>query len=235
MGRRRKIFTKREYEKLSKTHEGRQTINKTYCSMAIFFMIVFISAGIWFVTTESLKSLAPFAFIGAGIALIVAIIFICLYRSENTAEQEHITKARIAEQQRIDKLMNSNMYEIDKMDGYEFEEFIKIILSSLGFNATITKKSGDFGVDLIVEKDNEKIIIQTKRYAKKVSVNAVQEITSAKNYYNIQSAWVITNNYFTEPAKQLAIANDIKIIDREELATLIIKAKNNYDNNKLIA
>lgn len=257
MGRRRKIFTQREYERLSKTHAGRQKINTTYAGLAIFVFLVSLGIVIGSYFSFYLAFFRTFAYIALFISPIVALVFICLYRSENEAEKERIKKnqeeqqerirqqnakierdeyiARIKaeeEQERLRKFKNSDMDTIDKMNGYQFETFVSEILKDLGYNTVTTKKSGDFGVDIIVEKNNEKIIIQTKRYAKKVSLNAVQEISSAKSYYKIQTAWLITNNYFTEPAKQLAHANKIKLIDRNELANIIIEAKNTRENQK---
>ena len=122
-------------------------------------------------------------------------------------------------------MKNSRISEIDAMGGFEFEEFISLILSDLGYDVKPTRKSGDFGADLILEKNGERIIVQTKRYSQKVSVSAIQEITAAQNFYGIYRACVITNNYFTAPAIKLANANNIKLIDRDELSKMIIEAK----------
>lgn len=254
---RRKIFTKREYEKLSKTHEGRQTINKTYCAVSFLSLGGFLAFSIFCISSSYMKNIAIIGFIGAIISLIIAVFCIIAYKSEANDEKERVAQRqknqqliaeanarrleadRLAreqkdreEQERLFKFKNSNMDEIDRMTGYEFEEFITVIMEDLGYNAITTQKSGDFGVDIILKKGNEKIIIQTKRYAKKVSLNAVQEISSAKQYYNIQTAWVITNNYFTEPAIALAKANNIKLVERNQLADLIIQAKQIRESNK---
>jgi restriction system protein len=74
----------------------------------------------------------------------------------------------------------------------------------------------------------ERIIIQCKHYGKKVDNGAVQEIHSAKALYQGQLAVVITNNYFTKPAQELAAANGVRLIDREGLAQLIQKATQKY-------
>lgn len=41
-----------------------------------------------------------------------------------------------------------------------------------------------------------------------------------KRYYDAAHAWVVTNNYFTEPARKLAHANDVLLIDRDLLIKL---------------
>lgn len=148
-------------------------------------------------------------------------------------EEKHRKKEEIKTYyNRLSVLSLSNIENTDKMTGNEFEDFLQSLFLLLGYKVNKTKLSGDFGADLILEKD-EKIIVQAKRYNKKVSLSAIQEITAAKKHYSINNAWVITNNYFTKPANDLAVENNIRLIDREELAKLILKSKN-IDKNKNI-
>ncbi|MCQ6282638.1 restriction endonuclease [Bacillus sp. EB600] len=121
-------------------------------------------------------------------------------------------------------LKKSDFYTIDDMEGIEFENYLKVLFQSLGYNASVTKTSGDFGADLILWKNSTKILVQAKRYSKKVGVSAVQQIVAAKNMYNADEICVATNNYFTKPAKQLAQANDVNLIDRDQIVQLIYRA-----------
>ncbi len=126
---------------------------------------------------------------------------------------------------------------IDKMDGRQFEIYLQVLFRHLGYHPEITKQSGDFGADLIMERD-EKIVVQAKRYGYKnrVSLSAVQEVYGAKAYYRANQAWVVTNSRFTKQAKELAAACDVKLVDREDLQTLIdkinptFKAQEIYEN-----
>jgi len=131
------------------------------------------------------------------------------------------------EQERIKKeKMEYTLAEIDKMTGIEFEEFVKILLQKNGYEyPQITKASGDYGVDIIAYKNGKKIGIQCKRYSNKVSVSAIQEVSSAKNYYNLHELCVITNSTFTENAITLARANNVSLIDRIGLYDLIQDAQ----------
>ncbi|OMD18560.1 hypothetical protein BJP50_14415 [Paenibacillus odorifer] len=103
------------------------------------------------------------------------------------------------------------------MTGIEFEEFIGILFEKLGYVVTRTKTSGDQGVDLIVEKNKDRIGIQTKCYTSNVSNKAVQEIIAGLRYYDLGKGIVITNNYYTAPAKKLADVSNIALWDRDML------------------
>ncbi len=113
---------------------------------------------------------------------------------------------------------------IDRMSGKSFEKFITKLYIKLGYKAITTKTSGDQGIDVIIQKRFLKIGIQTKRYNKPVGNKAVQEATAGKKYYRLNKIAVITNNYFTKSAKELAYANDVELIDRDKLKELIEKA-----------
>ncbi|WP_147534514.1 restriction endonuclease [Bacillus marasmi] len=122
------------------------------------------------------------------------------------------------------RLSQAGMSDIDVMNGIEFEQFLSILFKKLGIKVHRTQASNDFGADLILE-GKERIVVQAKRYKKKVGIKAVQEINSAKTYYQAHEAWVITNNYFTAPAKELAESNGVKLIDRNGLADLVLSSK----------
>jgi restriction system protein len=116
----------------------------------------------------------------------------------------------------------SKLAEIDEMDGYKFEEFMKQVYEQLGYSVHHTPKSGDQGADLILtSKKRTRIAVQVKRYSGKVSNSAVQEVVAAKGFYKCTEGIVVTNSYFTDSAKQLAKANFIDLVDRNELEKLI--------------
>lgn len=116
-----------------------------------------------------------------------------------------------------DKKTKYTLEDIDLMSGEEFEEFVTYLFNQLGYNATKTKTSGDQGVDVIAIKGGVKVAIQTKCYSKFVSNSAVQEVVSGSKYYDADKAMVVTNNYFTKSAKELAKKNGVILWDRNVL------------------
>ncbi len=112
------------------------------------------------------------------------------------------------------------MREISNMSGVEFEVYLQAILKKMGYRVKLTKTTGDFGADLILMKDNEKIVVQAKRYKGNVGIKAVQEVLGAKSYYGATKAWVITNSYYTKAATELAAKSDVTLIDQKGLVQL---------------
>lgn len=121
-------------------------------------------------------------------------------------------------------MKQSGIRDIDRMEGYQFEEYLKVLFKSLGYRPMVTKKSGDYGADVIL-KGKSKIVIQAKRYGYKhnVSLDAVREVFASKYYYKADEAWVITNSFFTKQAKELAKSCDVKLLNRYELEKFIFK------------
>jgi len=124
----------------------------------------------------------------------------------------------------LKQLSRSGIRSIDKMDGFQFEVYLKALFKELGYKPEVTKKAGDFGVDIVLKGKN-RIVIQAKRYGikNKVGIGAVQEVYAGKTYYKAEEAWVITNSLFTKQAIELAKACNVKILDRLELQKLINK------------
>lgn len=125
------------------------------------------------------------------------------------------------------ELLESGIFQVDQMPGRVFEEYLKILLTSKGYKVRMTPASGDYGADLVLSTRSRTIVVQVKRYKKKVGLKAVQEIVSAKSYYKADECWVITNNYFTAPAINLANSNSVKLIARDELVNWMLEEKKN--------
>ncbi|WJE17842.1 restriction endonuclease (plasmid) [Bacillus cereus] len=138
---------------------------------------------------------------------------------------------KIQERRILKRMARSGIRYIDKMDGHQFEVYLKALFRELGYSPMVTKQSNDFGADLILKGKN-RIVIQAKRYGMKnrVGISAVQEIYAAQAYYKAHEGWVVTNSVYTRQAKELAEACNVKLIDRVELQKLINKINPEYSS-----
>lgn len=118
-----------------------------------------------------------------------------------------------------------NISQLDSISGEDFEILLNDIFERLGYKCLLTKKSHDYGADLIVEKGKNKAIIQAKCYTKTVGVKAIQEIVSARNHYCVNDTIVATNNYFSKEARLLAVENNVMLIDRDVLLEIVKKTE----------
>src|ERR1700756_2811790 len=67
---------------------------------------------------------------------------------------------------------------VDRLSGREFEKYVAARIRNMGWNVSATPPTGDFGVDLIAERNDECVAIQCKRRAKPVGVFAVQQVVA---------------------------------------------------------
>ncbi|WP_438317272.1 restriction endonuclease [Sporosarcina sp. FA9] len=121
----------------------------------------------------------------------------------------------------------SGISEIDQMSGVEFEEYVGTLFETLGYRITYTPTTGDYGADLILKKGKDVIVVQAKRYKSSVGIAAVQEVIPALKMYNANTAWVISNSYYTKAAIKLAKSNHVRMINRDELIQMGINLKKN--------
>ena len=113
---------------------------------------------------------------------------------------------------------------MDEMEGYDFEYYCADLLRNNGFlEVEVTKGSGDFGADILAEKDGITYAVQCKCYDKPIGVKAVQEVYAGRDYYGRMVGAVMTNQYFTQPAVDMARKLNIMLWDRDyvdDMATL---------------
>lgn len=165
-------------------------------------LILLVIGAIGFYITGELR--------GSLISIVAFIAFILLWKINN--------KVR-----RYRKLKRTRIDEIDTMSGEEFEQFLGAFFKRRGYKVSYTAQSGDYGADLILKDGRETIVVQAKRYSGTVGVKAVQEIIGAVRMYEASEAWVVTNNYFTKQAVNLADMNEVYLIDRDQLIDLLLE------------
>ncbi len=141
----------------------------------------------------------------------VVFIYLCVMLVKNIKKKEKDKN----------KIHIYSISQLDSISGRDFELLLKDIFERLGYKCLLTKKSHDYGVDLVIEKGKNKAIVQAKCYSKTVGIKAIQEIVSAKNHYNVYDTIVATNNYFSKEATILATENNVMLIDRDVLLELI--------------
>lgn len=115
-----------------------------------------------------------------------------------------------------------DIHSLDEIEGHEFEYYCAELLKKRGFiDVSVTKGSGDYGVDVLAEKDGVTYAIQCKAYTTPVGVKAVQEAYAGREFYDRMVGAVLTNQYFTKPAVEAAKKLKILLWDRGYLDSMI--------------
>lgn len=171
------------------------------------FLLVMVVGAIYWVATH------PLVLIGIGTMLGIA------------AFAWYSTKASDRDQQaaRIETVRTSGIESIDQMPGTQFENRLRLLFQDLGYDVFQTPASGDFGADLVIDKDGSRGVVQAKRYQAGVPVgpSAVQEVVAAMAYWRAEYSIVVTNQSFTRAARDLAEANAVQLWDRPKLIEVL--------------
>lgn len=117
---------------------------------------------------------------------------------------------------------SSAVSNYDAMEGHDFEHLCADALRANGYsNVEVTRASGDYGVDILAEKNGVPYAIQCKRYNSAVGNHAVQEAYSGAAYYGGRVPVVLTNQDFTPAAKKMADSLGVQLWGRSKLDALL--------------
>jgi SNF2 family DNA or RNA helicase/HJR/Mrr/RecB family endonuclease len=124
------------------------------------------------------------------------------------------------------KSKSLSLQDIDRLNPNLFEASIAALYKKQGFEIYLTPYSNDKGADVVVLKNGENYLIQVKQTKSLVGNEAIQEICTAKNYYEKKfneqfKLLTLTNNDYSSSAKILAKTNDIQLFNRNHLGNLI--------------
>lgn len=115
-----------------------------------------------------------------------------------------------------------------------FERVIVDLLVSMGYgdfeNAQLTGKSGDNGIDGVINQDQlglDRVYIQAKRYEKdnKVGADHIRNFAGSLGYHQAAKGIFVTTSSFTASAMDTAekVGQRIVLIDGEQLTKLMIE------------
>ena len=117
------------------------------------------------------------------------------------------------------------------IDWFQFEKVVSVIYEVRG--CSVKRLGGakpDGGIDLIVEKDGERLVIQCKHWRKwNVGVRHIRELLGALVDSKIEKGVLVTLRGCTPEATELANKHGIHIVDQKELVALMQMADGSLD------
>jgi len=126
---------------------------------------------------------------------------------------------------------NQIIKKIRAIDWYQFEQVVGVVYRKLGYS--VTRKGGanpDGGIDLIIEKNEEKIAVQCKQWKTwNVGVKAVREFLGALSDSGLKKGVFVTLCGYSGDAKRLAEKHGIQLLNETDLAQMLEKVDARYD------
>ncbi len=115
------------------------------------------------------------------------------------------------------------------MTPQEYEQYIASIFQERGYETIVTPQSGDWGIDVIATKGNEKVAIQAKMYGhttRKVNRATIMQLHGAMTFQKCTKAVLATDGEILEDA--LAVAKELNIEIMQTSPTLKTKSQHTH-------
>ncbi len=112
--------------------------------------------------------------------------------------------------------------DYEQIDHYEFEEWTATLFSAFGYSTSVTKKSGDAGIDVFLRAGGDECgVVQCKQNAESNRVGlgkTKQFLWVAKEY---QVGYIVTTSDFTKQAREEASGTNVTLVNGADLATWV--------------
>ena len=109
------------------------------------------------------------------------------------------------------------------MSPTEFEHYIATLYEAQGFRVTVTKQSGDGGIDVILENEEGKTAVQVKRYDQKtVGRPEVQNLVGA-SLKGFNNRIMVTSSDFSREALEYAHDHGVTLVNGKSLEDMAEK------------
>ncbi len=106
--------------------------------------------------------------------------------------------------------------ELQELTPAGFEKMVAELYRRLGHKARRAGRSGDHGVDVVVDaKNGEKWVVQCKRWRGKVGEPQVRDFYGTMQHEKVEQGAIITTGGFSRPARNWARGKPIHLYDGE--------------------
>lgn len=144
-------------------------------------------------------------------------------------------RIRTHEVKERDRLLRARVAELDDLEGMasvEFERQVGVLLAHSGFSAVeLTPRSHDHGVDLVARRAGRRWVAQCKRWNRSRAVGRpdLQRLVGAMKDLDADEAMFVTTSSYSEPAREFANRQGIRLLGGVELARLIREVRGTCD------
>lgn len=109
-----------------------------------------------------------------------------------------------------------------QLTGHEFEGLVGQVYRELGYRVRENPhRSADGGIDLIIDRDGERLVVQCKRWQQPVSVKGVRELWGVKHAMRASGAIFVTTATFTSAARSWGTKAGVVLVDGTHLLRTI--------------
>jgi hypothetical protein len=114
---------------------------------------------------------------------------------------------------------------LSAMDPLEFEELVRQLLETMGYQARLTKASHDDGVDIEAYNPQPivggKIVVQCKRYSGVVGAPYIRDLAGVVQHEGATKGILVTTSHFSPDAQSFARGKPLELIDGPQLEALL--------------
>lgn len=96
-----------------------------------------------------------------------------------------------------------NMYSVDSMNGFEFEDFLVKIFQTLGYDVKETKRTQDQGADLFVTRFDKNIVIQAKTILAQLVIQQYNKPSPQRHFIHVTKQWLLRTHILLIRLKSL--------------------------------
>jgi len=113
----------------------------------------------------------------------------------------------------------------ENISPFDFEYFVAMLLREMGYTTEVTKKTGDYGIDIIAKKGKQIVAVQCKRHNEKNLIGNVliQQLLGSMHFINASHCIFITTSHFTKNAITQSQNSPIELWDKDTFHNLVRK------------
>ncbi len=144
----------------------------------------------------------------AGLLVIAGLIYFCWWWHKKLSY--------------TDTRLNADMWQQRQwwwtLDGWQFEQEVAKVFRINGYKATVTKGSGDGGVDIILKQGDYTAIVQCKHYQNPVPPEPVRALWGCKDDFGADEVIMVASSGLTEAsAKFVQNKPNYKVLNLDDI------------------
>ena len=152
-------------------------------------------------------------------------------RDQARIQRQGLKQARQDETLRLKQASFQRRISLDREIGgltpEEFEAFVASLFEKEGWQASLTSRSGDMGIDinLLRTSDGRRAVVRCKKYKGTVGQPVVRDLYGAMTHVKADEGYIVTTGRFSSAAISFTKGKSIRLVDGEALLPWVRRYK----------
>lgn len=104
-----------------------------------------------------------------------------------------------------------------RLDGHQFEDAVASVFRHFGYDAKVSKRGGDGGIDIVLKKNGQRTAVQCKAHAKPIGPSVARDLLGTMAHLGFNKGIIVSRSGFTAGTRDFVREEPIQLMNLNDI------------------